>query len=60
MVSALVAYAQHGDPYLRTVVERMLQTVSAPVLNMVSAWVSDGQLLPDAEEFFIQKQSNGE
>ena len=59
MISALVAYAQHGDPYLRTVLNRMLQGVSAPVLNMIKAWVSDGQLLPDAEEFFVQRQRKG-
>ena len=60
LISALVAYAQHGDPYLRTSLDRMLQTVAAPVLAMISAWIGDGQLLPPADEFFIQKQQQGD
>ena len=60
LISALVAYTQHGDPYLRTSLDRMLQTVAAPVLTMIDAWISDGELLPPTDEFFIQKQHEGD
>ena len=60
LLSALVAYAQHGDPYLRTSLDRMMQIVAAPVLTMISAWISDGELLPPTDEFFIRTHHEGD
>ena len=53
LVRQISVLAHHGDPFLRACLGRMLTAVSAPLVEMVRAWLFDGRLDMPPGEFFI-------
>ncbi|KAK9864643.1 hypothetical protein WJX84_011115, partial [Apatococcus fuscideae] len=54
LVRQISVLAHHGDPFLRACLGRMLTAVSAPLVEMVRAWLFDGRLDMPPGEFFIR------
>lgn len=57
LVRQISVLAHHGDPFLRACLGRMLTAVSAPLVEMVRAWLFDGRLDMPPGEFFICQSS---
>eukprot|EP00359_Climacostomum_virens_P002650 CAMPEP_0204902964 /NCGR_PEP_ID=MMETSP1397-20131031/3980_1 /ASSEMBLY_ACC=CAM_ASM_000891 /TAXON_ID=49980 /ORGANISM="Climacostomum Climacostomum virens, Strain Stock W-24" /LENGTH=724 /DNA_ID=CAMNT_0052071541 /DNA_START=123 /DNA_END=2297 /DNA_ORIENTATION=+ len=53
VLSAVLSYAQHGNPRISTVIERVLKELSAPLLSMLKWWITEGELHDDFHEFFV-------
>ncbi|KAK9807536.1 hypothetical protein WJX72_001944 [[Myrmecia] bisecta] len=53
LVRAIDSLAQHGDPFVRACVTRVLHHVCAPLLDMIRKWLFDGRLENAPGEFFI-------
>ena len=54
-VSAVEAFAQHGDPAVHACMLRVLQHICRPLLHMVHGWVFDGRLQDAGGDFFVSK-----
>ena len=54
-VSAVEAFAQHGDPAVHACMLRVLQHICSPLLRMVHGWVFDGRLQDAGGDFFVLK-----
>ena len=57
IVKGLAAFAKHGDSYAQALVTRLLQSVYVPLLEMIRAWIFEGQLLTDSSEFFVARNA---
>ncbi|KAK9833447.1 hypothetical protein WJX81_006327 [Elliptochloris bilobata] len=53
LVAATDAAAQHGQPAVRSTVERCLLHAGAPLLEMVRRWLFEGRLANAPGDFFI-------
>ena len=54
-MSAVEAFAQHGDPAVHACMLRVLQHICRPLLHMVHGWVFDGRLQDAGGDFFVSK-----
>eukprot|EP00891_Asterochloris_glomerata_P003662 jgi/Astpho2/3662/e_gw1.00059.4.1_t len=55
LVSAVEAFAQHGDPAVHACMLRVLQHICRPLLHMVHGWIFDGRLQDAGGDFFVSK-----
>ncbi|XP_011789301.1 PREDICTED: gamma-tubulin complex component 3 isoform X2 [Colobus angolensis palliatus] len=53
LASAVHAYTETGDPYMRSLVRHILSLVSHPVLSFLYRWIYDGELEDTYHEFFV-------
>jgi len=53
LASSVAAHMQHGDPYLRVIVENILCWVALPIHAQLIAWIFDGELDDTFHEFFV-------
>mmetsp|Transcript_8706 Transcript_8706/g.17003 ORF Transcript_8706/g.17003 Transcript_8706/m.17003 type:complete len:751 (+) Transcript_8706:47-2299(+) len=53
LLSAVTSYAQHGNPTIRALIERIAKEVAAPLLSMIKHWMTEGDLSDPYREFFI-------
>ncbi|CAO3696701.1 unnamed protein product [Rhizopus microsporus] len=58
MLTILHNYTKHGDPFARTFVMQILQSVSKPFYDMLQRWVFEGELNDPYEEFFVACDMN--
>ena len=53
LAGELFKYAEHGDPFVQATVSRVLEDVCAPLLTLLSQWLSTGELEDPHGEFFV-------
>ncbi|CAM9222888.1 unnamed protein product [Discosporangium mesarthrocarpum] len=53
LASCLHTHMQHGDPFVRAQVHRVMVGVCAPLFEMIRHWVFEGELKDDHNEFFV-------
>ena len=53
LASRLHGHAQHGDPQVRTIVQRIMDSVSSPLYVMMTRWILHGDINDPFQEFFI-------
>lgn len=53
LASVLYSHLQHGDYYVRTLIQSLLKSVSQPLLKMISNWIYCGELEDAFGEFFV-------
>ncbi|KAI9480921.1 MAG: Spc98 family-domain-containing protein [Benjaminiella poitrasii] len=53
LISTIHNYTKHGDPFIRSYLIDMLQTISTPFYKMLERWVNEGELDDPYEEFFV-------
>lgn len=54
LASAVYEFNQHGDPRVKKLTKRILESVSEPLYNMLLRWITDGELDDPYKEFFIE------
>ena len=54
LASAVYEFSHHGDPRVKKLVKRILESVSEPLYNMLLRWIRDGELDDPHKEFFIE------
>lgn len=54
LVSAIHAYANHGDPFIQQFTDTLLEQVSKPFFHMLQRWIYEGELQDPYDEFFVQ------
>ncbi|XP_014213492.1 gamma-tubulin complex component 3 [Copidosoma floridanum] len=54
LASAVYEFNQNGDPRVKKLVKRILESVSEPLYNMLLRWITDGELDDPYKEFFIE------
>ncbi|KAL7301860.1 hypothetical protein TKK_0005465 [Trichogramma kaykai] len=54
LASAIYAFSHHGDPRVKKLIKRILESVSEPLYNMLLRWITDGELDDPYKEFFIE------
>ncbi|KAJ8683568.1 hypothetical protein QAD02_019360 [Eretmocerus hayati] len=54
LASAIYEFSHHGDPRVKKLVKRILESVSEPLYNMLLRWITDGELDDPNKEFFIE------
>ena len=57
LAGELFKYAEHGDPFVRATVSRVLEDVCSPLLEMLSQWLSAGDLEDPHGEFFVAQDA---
>ncbi|GMI01301.1 hypothetical protein TrVE_jg13013 [Triparma verrucosa] len=61
LICVLKVHGEHGDPYLKRVVDGIVERSAGPVMGMVERWVREGELgRKDIEEseFFITEDTS--
>lgn len=53
LASRLHGHAQHGDPQVRIIVQRIMDSVSSPLYVMMTRWILHGDINDPFQEFFI-------
>ena len=53
MASMVLAFAQSGDAQVQQKATRILSSVVRPLLAMIRAWMSEGELQDPFGEFFV-------
>ena len=53
LATAVHTFTRHGDPMVRSFVNKTMQEISAPLLAMVRRWVFEGDLQDPLGEFFV-------
>lgn len=53
LASVLYSYLQHGDHYIRTLIQNLLKVVTRPLFKMLSNWIYWGELDDTFGEFFV-------
>mmetsp|Transcript_67 Transcript_67/g.225 ORF Transcript_67/g.225 Transcript_67/m.225 type:complete len:905 (+) Transcript_67:342-3056(+) len=53
LASAIHMYSMHGDPFVSTFVDSIMQKVSAPIFENIRLWVVHGELADVCNEFFV-------
>lgn len=54
LASTVYEFSHHGDPRVKKLVKRVLESVSEPLYNMLLRWITDGELDDPYNEFFIE------
>jgi gamma-tubulin complex component 3 len=54
LASTVYEFSHHGDPRVKKLVKRILESVSEPLYNMLLRWITDGELDDPYKEFFIE------
>lgn len=54
LASAVYEFSHHGDPRVKKLVKKILESVSEPLYNMLLRWITDGELDDPYKEFFIE------
>lgn len=54
LVSLIHAYTSHGDPFIRTFTDQLLESVSKPFFAALTKWIYQGELHDPFDEFFVQ------
>ncbi|KAK3054708.1 Microtubule-nucleating Tub4p (gamma-tubulin) complex component [Extremus antarcticus] len=52
--------SSHGDPFVHTFAERLLEHITRPFYNMLRAWIYDGELEDPYFEFFVSESNDYE
>lgn len=52
--------SNHGDPFVHTFAERLLNHITRPFYNMLRAWIYDGELEDPYREFFVYENEEHE
>ena len=58
LASAVHTFTRHGDPMVRSFVNKTMQEISAPLLAMIRRWVFEGDLQDPLGEFFVVEHSD--
>jgi gamma-tubulin complex component 3 len=58
LTSRLHGHAQHGDPSIRNIVQRIMDLVCSPIYSILTRWILHGDLYDPYDEFFIGTRSN--
>ncbi|XP_043288124.1 gamma-tubulin complex component 3 [Venturia canescens] len=58
LASAVYEFGHHGDPAVKKLVKRILESVCDPLYNMLIRWIADGELDDPYKEFFIEACSD--
>lgn len=53
VLSAVMSYANHGNPRVSEVIERVLIELTAPLMAMLKLWINEGELNDPYREFFV-------
>lgn len=53
LTSVLYSHLQHGDHYVRTLIQNLLKIVTRPLFKMLSNWIYCGELEDAFGEFFV-------
>ncbi|GBG29500.1 Gamma-tubulin complex component 3 [Hondaea fermentalgiana] len=53
LASSIHMYSMHGDPFVSTFVDSIMQKVSAPIFESIRLWVVHGELADACGEFFV-------
>lgn len=53
LVSSLYAYSRQGSPAVKNLITRILDEVSAPLLDQIKRWMLEGELYDPHNEFFV-------
>lgn len=54
-LSALFSYSKIGHPGTKALMTRVLESVSAPYLNLIENWMLEGELTDSFHEFFVEE-----
>lgn len=52
-ISAVFSYSKYGNPSVRVLVNRILDSVSEKYIEMIERWMVDGELSDTYKEFFV-------
>lgn len=53
LASALYSYMQHGDPFVQSLIQHILNMVAQPIYIGLVSWMYDGELEDMHDEFFV-------
>ncbi|KAG8184816.1 hypothetical protein JTE90_004914 [Oedothorax gibbosus] len=53
LASVLYSHLQHGDPFVRSLIQNLLKDVTRPLFKMLSNWIYCGELEDAFGEFFV-------
>ncbi|CAL1283557.1 unnamed protein product [Larinioides sclopetarius] len=59
IASVLYSHMQHGDGYVRSLIQNLLRDVTRPLFKMLSNWIYCGELEDAYEEFFVAANTSG-
>ncbi|GBN57617.1 Gamma-tubulin complex component 3 [Araneus ventricosus] len=59
IASVLYSHLQHGDNYVRSLIQNLLRDVTRPLFKMLSNWIYCGELDDTYEEFFVAANTTG-
>jgi gamma-tubulin complex component 3 len=54
LVSLIHSYTSHGDPFVRSFTDSLLEEVSRPFFHSLGKWIYEGELLDPFDEFFVE------
>jgi len=57
LASAVAVFMHHGDYDVRSLVERLMRTLSQPLYRMMQQWLVDGAIVDRFGEFFVSKDA---
>jgi hypothetical protein len=55
-ISAVFTYSKFGDPAVKVLVNRILDSISEPYVHMIETWMLEGELTDAYHEFFIEEK----
>ncbi|KAF8778289.1 gamma-tubulin complex component 3 homolog [Argiope bruennichi] len=59
IASVLYSHLQHGDNYVRALIQNLLRDVTRPLFKMLSNWIYCGELDDAYGEFFVAANTTG-
>ncbi|KAJ3416035.1 Integrator complex subunit 11 [Chytridiales sp. JEL 0842] len=60
LLSVIYSYVNHGDPFVRNIIEKLLKEVTKPFFNMLGRWIYEGELDDPYSEFFVAHDKNAD
>ncbi|EQC39439.1 hypothetical protein SDRG_03641 [Saprolegnia diclina VS20] len=53
LATGIHMYMEHGDPFVKSLIQTILNQVAAPILSMIQKWTLEGALDDVYNEFFV-------
>lgn len=53
LISTIHNYTKHGDPFIKSYLVSILQSVSRPFYDILERWIYEGELDDPYDEFFV-------
>ena len=54
-ISAVFSYSKYGNPAVRVLINRILDSVSEQYIKIIESWMQDGELCDTFHEFFVEE-----